>query len=474
MNSRPDNTDNQPRRSGAASREGTGHIILRLARGTAHDSRDLRQVAQQESLRRLRAFLLQNPDLASERLIRHAAPETIRRREAAASRHGFAPLETLTAYWRLDARSTENAERLCRELAAMTEEISAAYQETSVSEANDPLTTPDTNPYFKDQGFLNAAPEGIGVRDAWTRIAEKGGTAVQVIDLEAGWILGHRDLPKPQLLYGDDGVAHGYTKGDHGAAAMGIVGAMNNQIGVIGVVPEALTLNAVSHYDAAKNDGLHVADAIGAAQLHLQAGDVLLLEVQRTQSGAVLPTEIDSADFHAIRLATAHGIIVIEAAGNGDQDLDAWTDPTAEHELEVGAAGYRDSGAIMVGSSKAAVMSGTNGVSGHKRYYTSNYGSRVNVYAWGERIYTAGYGSAAGTPGGVNSYASNFGQTSGASAIIAGAAALIQSWYKSHNIAPLSATDMRDLLSNPNSGTAQVLLANDPIGVMPNLDDIIK
>jgi hypothetical protein len=473
MNTRQDNTDNHPHGSDAGTRDGTGHIILRLARGTAHDSHDLRQVAQQESLGRVRDFLDRNPDLDAERLIRHASPETIRQREAAARRHGFAPLETLTAYWRLDVRSQDDAERLRRELAAMDGEIAVAYHENSVSEAGDPVQSAGANPYFKDQGFLNAAPQGIGVRDAWTRIAGKGG-AVQVIDLESGWILGHHDLPKPQLLYGDDGVAYGYAKGDHGAAAMGIVGAVNNKIGVIGVVAEALTLNAVSHYDAAKNDGLHVADAIGAALEQLQAGDVLLLEVQRTQNGAVLPTEIDSADFHAIRLATAHGIIVIEAAGNGDQDLDAWTDPAGEHELEVGATGYRDSGAIMVGSSKAAVMADANGVCGHKRYYTSNYGSRLNVYAWGERIYTAGYGSAAGSPGGLDSYASNFGQTSGASAIIAGAAALVQSWCMSEHGAPLSAAELRDLLSNPDNGTAQVFMANDRIGVMPDLDTIIN
>jgi hypothetical protein len=33
---------------------------------------------------------------------------------------------------------------------------------------------------------------------------------------------------------------------------------------------------------------------------------------------------------------------------------------------------------------------------------------------------------------------------------------------------------MRDLLSNPDNGTAQVFMANDPIGVMPNLDTIIS
>ena len=47
----------------------------------------------------------------------------------------------------------------------------------------------------------------------------------------------------------------------------------------------------------------------------MDVGDVLLLEVQRSY----LPTEVDDADFDAIRLAVAHGIVVVEAAGNGDR-----------------------------------------------------------------------------------------------------------------------------------------------------------
>jgi len=466
-------TDNPPTGSDPGALAGTGHLIIRLAAGIHHDSPDLREVARQRDLGRLQAFLERHAQLPAERLIRHAEPRHIREREAAVGRHAFAPLETLTAYWRIQVRNQSDRERLRAELAEMPDEVAVAYHERTVSEASGPAATAGANPYFHFQGYLEAAPLGIGARDAWVKIADKGAN-IRVVDLEAGWILGHQDLPKPQLLYGDDGVAFGYVTGDHGAAAMGVVGAVNNQIGVIGMVPDALTLGAVSHYDAAANDGLHVADAISAALQHLQTGDVLLLEVQRYQDGKAYPTEIDSADFHAIRQAAAQGIIVVEAAGNGEQNLTDWTDPSGEHSFDPGDGAFRDSGAIMVGSAKSAVLPGAGGGAGHKRYYTSNYGSRVNVYAWGERIYTTGYGSAAGAAGAIDSYASNFGQTSGASAIIAGAAALVQSWYKSQNGAPLSAADMRTLLSSAADGTPQVLPAGDPIGVMPNLAAIIK
>ena len=72
------------------------------------------------------------------------------------------------------------------------------------------------------------------------------------------------------------------------------------------------------------------------------SGGVLLLELQLNEL-RLLPVEVEPATFEAIRLATALGIVVVEAAGNGALDLDA--DPDAIAGL------IDDSGAIMVGGS---------------------------------------------------------------------------------------------------------------------------
>jgi len=465
-------TDNDPFGSNRNSRDGNGHIIIRLTEKQTHDSNDLGELAQTEEFESLRSFLAKNAHLSAERVIRHVAPDVIREREGIAGATSFAPIETLTAYWRIDVRQEASAEIFRRELHNMPE-ISVAYHESSIREACSQVVAAGANPYFGKQDFLNANPQGIGAREAWSK-GNCDGSGVNAIDVEAGWITAHQDLPKPQLLYGDNGCTDRYVTGDHGAAALGIVGGVNNDIGIIGIVPNVDSLNAVSHYDAAKKTGLHVADAIDAATKHLNRGDILLLEVQRIDGGNAYPTEIESADLHAIRLAVAHGIIVIEAAGNGSQDLDLWSDPTGQHSLRVNSSGYADSGAIMVGSAYASVVPDPGGYQGHKRYYTSNYGARVNVYAWGESIYTAGYGNIAGKSGAINSFTSNFGQTSGASAIIAGAAALVQSWYKSAFGEALTPEEMRNILSNPETSTPQALVSNDSICVMPDVGAIIS
>jgi hypothetical protein len=127
----------------------------------------------------------------------------------------------------------------------------------------------------------------------------------------------------------------------------------------------------------------------------------------------------------------------------------------------------------MVGASYFPVVSDPLGFEGHARYYRSNYGSRLNCYALAEMNYSAGYGTIAGASGTTDSYTSNFGETSAATAIIAGAAALVQGWYKSWCGQPLNATQMRAMLSNPANGTRQANANQDPIGVMPDLAAIM-
>ncbi|MGO7983942.1 S8 family serine peptidase, partial [Rhizobium johnstonii] len=78
---------------------------------------------------------------------------------------------------------------------------------------------------------------------------------------------------------------------------------------------------------------------------------------------------------------------------------------------------YRDSGAIMVAAGSSTVP--------HERLDFSNYGSRIDCFGWGEGIDTTG-GSGTGT----GDYTTGFSGTSGASPIVAGAALLLQRWWR--------------------------------------------
>src|SRR5581483_233105 len=74
--------------------------------------------------------------------------------------------------------------------------------------------------------------------------------------------------------------------------------------------------------------GYNVANAVNQAVAITVPGDVIVLEQQtnvcgQSNSGPLGPIEYHQAEFDAIQAATAAGRIVVEAAGNGGQNLDA-------------------------------------------------------------------------------------------------------------------------------------------------------
>jgi hypothetical protein len=216
--------------------------------------------------------------------------------------------------------------------------------------------------------------------------------------------------------------------------------------------------------------------AILEAISNLDFGDVLLLEIQVNVQGYYptrlggeeglawyknLPAEVEYPLFDLIRTATAEGIIVIEAAGNGGIDLDEFDPYAAPHW-------GKDSGAIIVAAADVPV---TRSSISYSRLAESNYGSRIDCFAWGREI-CAPYDVT-----GPQKYVQDFGYTSGASAIIAGAALAVQCYAKAKKNRTLSAEEMRLVLSDPAGTLSATSTAANPnadgIGVMPNLRKIL-
>ncbi|MFM7056533.1 MAG: S8 family peptidase [Planctomycetota bacterium] len=316
-----------------------------------------------------------------------------------------------------------------------------------VNAADDPLA--------RDQGYLDAAPGGIDARFAW---GYTDGLAVAVVDLERGWTLDHEDLVSGgiTLISGVNKDFHG-----HGTAVLGEIVGVDNTIGVVGIAPRA-TARVVSQWRT--NTNYNTAAAIASASAFMRAGDVLLLEAQTGHPNATgyVPVEVEDAEFDAIRATTDDGIIVVEAGANGAVDLDAFSNSAGKFILNRAHADFRDSGAIMVGAASSAVP--------HTRLGFSNFGSRIDCFAWGEWIQTTGDGWL-GTS--TTAYTSSFNGTSGASPIVTGAALLLQSWRRARGT-PYSPSVMRSLLSNASLNTPSASPITDRIGVMPNLRAIIE
>lgn len=446
----------------SSPRSYSGFVILRLSdRIDASPEKDLRVLARKHELVGLMRVLEEHGIESTRPVIRSVDVERLREMERRAAKSPFPPLRSLTGYWRLDLRHRpEEAEALVARLRQLVE-VADVYRELEV---HDPVNDAD-DPYAGDQDYLDAAPLGIDARWAWTQ-ANGTGNGVGVVDLEQGWFLGHEDLSAhaPSLIYGDNRDGVGGYKGNHGTAVLGEIAAVDNTLGVVGIAPDVGSVRVTSHYDAGTDTALHVADAIVAALPTMATGDVLLLEVQR--AGAIL-TEVDIADFDAIRLASALGVIVVEAAGNGSNDLDAYTDGGGFQVFNRASADFRDSGAIVVGAANSTLP--------HDRAGFSSFGSRVDCYAWGNNVTTCGYGDLDDGGGDDDrTYTSGFNGTSSASPIVTGAALVVQGMHEANTGTRLSPLQMRSLLSDPAVNTPQGGGVAGAIGVMPDLRGIIE
>ncbi|MEK4575884.1 S8 family peptidase [Bacillus sp. FSL E2-8868] len=343
--------------------------------------------------------------------------------------------------------------------------VETAYLQEEEAPPEERLSNLSVNPYDEPrltrQGYLEPAPLGINAPYAWS-IKGGDGKGTTFVDMEYGWLFSHEDLvnQKIELMSGQNKSEHH----DQGTSVLGIVSAEDNKIGGIGIAPKA-KVKVVSQI---RDNGMYnTADAILSAVNNMQAGDILLLEAQATYEGYgdknYLPVEVKPDIFDAIRLGTNKGIIIIEAGANGGNDLDQFRDRNGKQVLNRNSPDFKDSGAIMVGAASARVP--------HKRSYFSNYGSRVDVYGWGNAVDTT---DAKPREFMTNLYTSSFSGTSSASPIIAGAAASIQGITKTNLGKVYTPSQLRDILSDPSTGTKSNDPASDKIGVLPDLKAIVS
>jgi subtilisin family serine protease len=343
--------------------------------------------------------------------------------------------------------------------------------------ADAPPATPDLT---ARQLYLEAAPGGVDARYAWT-VPGGRGASVRVIDVEGAWQFAHEDLTQNQ------GGAVGTPSPDigwrnHGTAVIGEIGGDGNAFGITGISPDA-HVRGVSIFD-----GLGSAGAIRKAADLLNAGDIILIELHRpgpraTGVGQVgfIAMEWWPDDFAAIRYAVDKGIVVVEAAGNGGENLD---DPVYNTPATGFPADWRnpfnralrDSGAILVGA--GAPPPGTHGRDhgpDRSRLDFSNYGQAIDAQGWGREVTTAGYGDLQGGADEQLWYTDTFSGTSSASPIVVGTLACVQGALSARTQPKLTPARARELLRA--TGTPQQDAAGRPltqrIGNRPNLRTLI-
>jgi hypothetical protein len=297
-----------------------------------------------------------------------------------------------------------------------------------------PVRTPAFDPR---QGYLGPAPGGIDAPAAWARPGGRG-AGVWFADVEGGWNAAHEDLPAGRIEHvsGRPMTDRGWIA--HGTAVLGEVAAADNGLGMVGIAPD------VERLFTASIGGSSTAAAIDAAQARLRPGDVLLIELHAVgPRGRWLPVEYWTDAWDAIKVATARGVVVVEAAGNGAEDLD---DPAYGGRLD---PSRRDSGAIVVGAGAPA----RDGYVDRSRLDFSNYGRRVDVQGWGREVATLDYGDLqACSVRAERDYTARFSGTSSASPVVAGAIVALEGAARARGTV-LSPAEVRRLLVE--TGSAQ-------------------
>jgi len=399
---------------------------------------------------------------------------------------GFLP--DLASFYYVDG-PVEDLESLAAEL-NQEELVEAAYvaPPASVPLTVQPLVqahnmeVPAVTPSFR-QLYLGPAPAGIDANFANTRRGGKG-EEMRIVDCEWGWRFTHEDL---KMLQG--GVVSGTNSTDvgfvnHGTAVSGVISGDANNFGIVGIAPEAI-------FYGSSFVGQPVAAGIKAAADKLRRGDVILLEVHRAGPNAPNPPQGQKgfiaiewwpAELVAIRYAVNKGIVVVEAAGNGSENLDA---PIYNVPLEGFPTWWRNpfnpqnpsSGAILVGAGcPPPGVHGRDHGPDRSRLSFSNYGSRVDCQGWGREVTSTGYGDLQGGLSQDLWYTDVFSGTSSASPMVTGAMLCVQGIRKREGRGFLTSPQYQRLLretGSPQQPNGSIAPVSQRIGNRPNLRQLI-
>ncbi|WP_312492055.1 S8 family peptidase [Pseudomonas cremoris] len=291
---------------------------------------------------------------------------------------------------------------------------------------------------------------GINAVEAW-KIPGGKGQNMQVVSSEVDhWSFSHLDLPKPYLE-----IQHPTNPalvGSHDTASAGIIASRENGFGTTGIA-QATELGFM---DWGQDRLIQLAERLHAGNV-VQIG-VHYLYPAIPQVGCAtdcyMPVEYNAVVRDTIAYMTEEkGIHVVLAAANGNINLDAaYFNGFFDRQKF-------DSGGIYAGA--------VDPKSGLRAGY-SEYGSRVDLFSWGENVTTTSYTK--NNPD--SAYTHTFSGTSSANPIIAGVVASLQGVALAHDLGPIPPKELRAILVT--TGYPQINGNRTEIGVQPDLDAAIR
>jgi subtilisin family serine protease len=402
---------------------------------------------------------------------------------------------SLAAFFRFDAHPTTEraALRAVVDLLQSRDDVVAdAYVQSRVAFPGPGTTMPQAVAYLARLNLADALARG------------GTGQGARLVDLEQGWWFEHPQLPqdttsKVTCISGDpsqdpDAIAHG-------TGILGIVLSQGIDGGPAGIAPAATGVTVSFRRETSQGVEFNIADAIYSVidqtrEPRLNVGDILLIEAQVLKTredfdfppnfdvppeGVNLPVEVEPDVFRAIRAAAKYkGIVVIVAAGNGGCDLDTVRSRTGSHSRVLAITSEsRDSYATMVGAGELGQVGYYLPWASQTSPAASNFGSRIDCIAHGADT----FGLTIDTCGPNALQGIWQGGTSGAAAIIAGIAVVLQSIAIQPRFAGnfISPWHMRRILRRATARLAEQLSSpltaaerREGNGVMPDFTTIVS
>jgi len=312
---------------------------------------------------------------------------------------------------------------------------------------------PATPNYESNQTYLDANP-GVNMRYAWG--LGLSGIGIRIRDVEYGFNKNHEELVDRNTYIASGmtistSATPSYT--EHGTSVFGIMYADKGTYGISGMAYGAAEMVLFPEWQQA---GYSRVTAVTQSVGNSVAGDVIVYEMQAYGQGSnYVPAEFDNTVWDLTKVATDAGIIVVEAAANGNQNLDS------AYYAAYMARG--NSGAIIVGGGTDNLL--------HNRVSYSTYGSRVDVQGWANNVRACGTGDLIMIGGDFNQSYTNFSGTSSATPIVASCVVVLQSYYYGLTGTYMSPSDMRQLLKNTGIPQGTGVVGN--IGPLPDMQAAI-
>lgn len=321
---------------------------------------------------------------------------------------------------------------------------------------------PTTPNFMVNQTYIGPNP-GLNMQYAWD-LGLKG-TGIRIRDVEYGFNQNHEDLHVVNAF-----VAEGMTISsnatvdytEHGTPVFGIMMAENSGYGITGLVHEASEMILFPEWQQiGYNRILAVNESIAASS----AGDVILFEMQADGplNGFTdyVPAEYNNVIWDLTKAASDAGIIIVAAAGNGNQNLDG---STYQEYMNRG-----NSGAIIVGA-------GTPDLN-HFRFnqpgwWGSTFGSRVDLQGWARNVYACGYGDVIRIGNDFNQGYTNFSGTSSATPMVAACVVVLQSYHHSLTGEYLTGPQISAILKE--TGIPQGNPSTGNVGPFPNMQAAVQ